>query len=560
MAISRVIKTSANMADFAWLGGHAILNTSYDNTYNISINEAIAANTGSTQGILIDQLRFNRYLPSNLNTSILEYKLSYIEDVNWANGRAQEEQANPSAPPPHDWNLVSSTLVNQQKIDLSLQQWKYIFDETNVNADITFAYAPIPRQTSGVTYVGADNTATGGGNFSNKYVVFFNTAYALQSQTPNVSDLSIGTWGGWVAMHEMGHVWGLLHTGTTDDLRFSIMSYPSNFASAKIPLTPGMQDIKDLQLLYGTSHAQDGDTTYTFGQGSADLGHGNVLAGVIGANLNKYVMTIWDRPTTTDPVTGKVDTAGGIDTIDASSLATKTYIDLRAGHFSAIGTDINTPLADGDNGSTDYNVGIAKGAEIENAKGGAVDDYIRGNDLANVLEGNGGNDTLQGGVGNDTLDGGSGFDTYMLEGLFKMATIKDNDGQGSITLDSHAIFGASKQILQDIYHDEGPGKKTYIKLSDGGLLVAGAGGEQNIYIQQWNSNNLGISLSGEVAAAPEATPFSTFVGDEKTIISHFKTSKHLPCSPISMRVAEHPLFNLNTQKPAANDNNWRLVA
>ncbi len=255
-----------------------------------------------------------------------------------------------------------------------------------------------------------------------------------------------------------------------------------------------------------------GRDTYTFGQGSVDLGHGNILAGIIGANLNKYVMTIWDRPTTTDAVTGKVDTKGGIDTIDASALATKTYIDLRAGHFSAIGTDIELTAEQKANGvsdaeqqaNTNYNVGIAVGAEIENAKGGAVDDYIRGNDLANVLEGNGGNDTLQGGVGNDTLDGGSGNDTYTLEGQFTMATIKDNDGQGSITLDNNAISGASKQLLQGIYKDDGA-DKTYIKLSDGGLLVAGAGGQQNIYVEQWNSNNLGISLSGEVAAAPTAT-------------------------------------------------------
>jgi Ca2+-binding RTX toxin-like protein len=226
------------------------------------------------------------------------------------------------------------------------------------------------------------------------------------------------------------------------------------------------------------------------------------------------------------------------------------------------------------------------GTEVDILDGGTGNDILKGGAGADLykLSGTYGTDTItdSDGVGIITVDnvaltGGTQVTdhiyrnesqkyTYTLAGsgdtqsLFTMATIKDNDGQGSITLDSHAIFGASKQILQDIYHDEGPGKKTYIKLSDGGLLVAGAGGEQNIYIQQWNSNNLGISLSGEVAAAPEATPFSTLVGDEKTIISHFKTSKHLPCSPISMRVAEHPLFNLNTQKPAANDNNWRLVA
>lgn len=63
--------------------------------------------------------------------------------------------------------------------------------------------------------------------------------------------------------------------------------------------------------------------------------------------------------------------------------------------------------------STDFNVGIARLAQIENAKGGNGNDYLKGNDLANVLEGNNGNDTLEGGKGSDTLKGGSGNDTYI---------------------------------------------------------------------------------------------------------------------------------------------------
>ena len=61
--------------------------------------------------------------------------------------------------------------------------------------------------------------------------------------------------------------------------------------------------------------------------------------------------------------------------------------------------------------STDFNVGIARLAQIENAKGGNGNDYLKGNDLANVLEGNNGNDTLEGGKGSDTLKGGKGSDT-----------------------------------------------------------------------------------------------------------------------------------------------------
>jgi hypothetical protein len=76
-----------------------------------------------------------------------------------------------------------------------------------------------------------------------------------------------------------------------------------------------------------------------------------------------------------------------------------------------------------------------------------------------------------------------------------------------------------------------------------------------------------------------AAPFPTIVGDDKTIKSHYKTSKHLPCSPISIRVSRmnnqlqlvysavmtftvtgHALFNLNTQKTVANDKFYKRSA
>jgi hypothetical protein len=50
-----------------------------------------------------------------------------------------------------------------------------------------------------------------------------------------------------------------------------------------------------------------------------------------------------------------------------------------------------------------------------------------------------------------------------------------------------------------------------------------------------------------------AAPSPTTVGDVKTIISHYKTSKHLPCDPYGYWLAGHLLFSLNTQKTAAND-------
>lgn len=78
----------------------------------------------------------------------------------------------------------------------------------------------------------------------------------------DLNQAAIGNWGGWVHMHELGHILGLSHPNPTsngsDDLRYTIMWNPLSTADGgtKIPLTPGMKDIKDLQVMYGESKAQ----------------------------------------------------------------------------------------------------------------------------------------------------------------------------------------------------------------------------------------------------------------------------------------------------------------
>jgi serralysin len=51
---------------------------------------------------------------------------------------------------------------------------------------------------------------------------------------------------------------------------------------------------------------------------------------------------------------------------------------------------------------------------IENAVGGAVRDYLYGNDVSNKLSGNGGNDVLDGAKGNDVYTGGAGLDEFRI--------------------------------------------------------------------------------------------------------------------------------------------------
>ena len=201
----------------------------------------------------------------------------------------------------------------------------------------------------------------------------------------------------------------------------------------------------------------------------------------------------------------------------------RVYINLNDGEFSAIGTDWNEAPTTGGNyngkgdldGDTKFNVGIAVGAQIENAKGGRGHDCLKGNDLANTLEGNGGADTLEGGKGNDVLKGGSGNDTYKFDGTYGIDTIEDSGGDGSIVINGQTISGGSYKI-ESIYKNEATGYQ-YIQVNGGAdLLVLKEGDDNRIIINNWSADNLGINLPVSAPVVPQTTLMGDFkkaVGD-----------------------------------------------
>ena len=230
-------------------------------------------------------------------------------------------------------------------------------------------------------------------------------------------------------IHEIGHAIGLKHTfegspalaASMDTRQYSVMSYTDaahslfvklthnangsvSFQSYHVqPETPMVLDIAAIQYIYGANLGyRTGDDVYTFDPG------------------RPFIRTIWD--------------AGGNDTISVANFFRGCTIDLRPGHYSSIAipsdstagynwmTQPPTPTYDG----TD-NLGIAYGATIENAVGGAGNDVLRGNDVANHLDGGAGNDVLYGGAGDDFFDwdaaqrggtdvfyGGAGDDRFVL--------------------------------------------------------------------------------------------------------------------------------------------------
>lgn len=200
-------------------------------------------------------------------------------------------------------------------------------------------------------------------------------------------------------LHEVGHSMGLTHPGTYDaaqgptsyrrDAQFTqdsealtVMSYFAADETGGSDLngqTLAIADILALQNIYGANDStRGGNTTYGY---NADPSADDIYDFTL--NLTPK-FTIWD--------------GGGTDTIDLSGSGDAQRINLNDGTLS----DILGYLG---------NIGIAVGARIENAFGGAGADTILGNALDNVLDGGAGGDLLYGGAGADTLDGNSDADT-----------------------------------------------------------------------------------------------------------------------------------------------------
>jgi serralysin len=265
----------------------------------------------------------------------------------------------------------------------------------------------------------------------------------------NHDDYNVPTLGGFAfasgLMHEIGHALGLKHGHATqevqdasggdlytnpalppdhDSLEYSVMTYRA-FPGASIdivlatdlPSTPMQDDILTLQYLYGPNYAnQSGNTVYTFNPSTGAM---SIDGASQGSTLDHEIfLTIWD--------------GGGNDTYDFSNYWTNAIIDLNPGAWSTpsqaqrADLDFEHPgqhLARGCIANALLLGGDPHGY-IENAVGGAGNDWIFGNSVSNVLCGGAGNDSLFGGNGNDTLvsgigadvmDGGAGNDTYLVD-------------------------------------------------------------------------------------------------------------------------------------------------
>jgi serralysin len=317
------------------------------------------------------------------------------------------------------WSGYRGLDVNQQGwFRSALATWAEVANvrftevsETSTNVgDIRVAFSSLPASALAWAYFPVDLPEGGD--------VWLNAGYAWPLQRGSFAYATM--------IHELGHALGLKHpfeNGVTlpadeQSSRFSIMSYTFHSGVAVSPSTPMLYDILAIQHLYGANRqTRADDTTYVFAPDTLTFS------------------TIWD--------------GGGMDTIDASRQRLAVQIDLREGQFSSIG-------ANDDGSRARDNLAIAFGVVIENAIGGAGDDWIAGNGANNTLSGGVGADTLLGGNGSDSLDGGSGRDRLL-------------GGNGHDTLDGGA--GADTMLGgagNDVYYVEDVGDLV-LEQPNGGL-------------------------------------------------------------------------------------------
>lgn len=243
-----------------------------------------------------------------------------------------------------------------------------------------------------------------------------------------------------VVFHELGHALGLKHsfeesglgerlTGDYNTTRYTVMAYDEEptgqYQSDLDPTTFMYIDILALQHLYGAIETNLGNDTYTFN------------------NSARYFMTIWDN--------------GGNDTIDASGVTKDVNIDLTPDSWSDVGTSIRYYIpGTGDEYRDSNTVYIPPEVLIENAIGGAGDDFIKGNDADNRLNGHTGNDVLTGGLGDDIFD----FDTNWGDDI-----IRDfEDGSDLIDLSDTGLNYNDLSITQD-------GDDTFISDGAGNSII-----------------------------------------------------------------------------------------
>ena len=350
-------------------------------------------------------------------------------------------------------------------------------------------------------------------------------------------DFSVGTYGFYTALHEIGHTLGWKHpfgTGTVlpdadEDVRNTVMAYSSvddiavsydgsSWAtSSLLPITPMVYDIAIVEEAYGdVTDANATDTTFTY------------------TNPN-LIQTIID--------------SGGTDTIDVSGMEQRSIIDLTPGAYSSIGYWTQSEQVDyyastygfstsslttffnnydtvssvaGISNSTVKNGGVYERQNNLGIAYSAVIENVIGSNGADQITGNNANNQITGGQGNDVINGGSGTDQAIFSGRYSEYSITDN-GDGSYTVvDSESgrdgtdtISNVERFTFSDSFYDVSSGTQAGDENYRGG---SNGGGISNVYYSAFNRINFSSSIMSNHQVAQLKQLMFHSVGDVSKLI------------------------------------------
>jgi len=276
------------------------------------------------------------------------------------------------------WDIntgYSSGVENSDKaaIILAIQEW-------NTISPIRISLTPITSGTPNINFfdVPGDALLTRNDQNNTKEIDFDSQAPSVIGQTGFGGNLSLGSYGFYSLLHEIGHALGLGHSGPynntpnglvsignasnpQDSLYSTIMSYngpywPSGTGQV-YPSTPGLDDVAAIQALYKTQGNPSAPANATFGFNN----NTGIAAYTFLSNEGPVVTLV----------------ANGVNALDVSGFTAPDTIDLRRGGFSSVDGLID-------------NIAISYNTVVNTATGGSGGDIFIPNSNSDIIVGGSG--------------------------------------------------------------------------------------------------------------------------------------------------------------------------